>query len=171
MPPRPSRLPRRGERARATPTPPGLKTGIAKGRRHGERAGTVAGRRVGQAKLNGGQSLSPPANASPPATPPPDTAPTDPPTSPSTGDWPAYTVFIASKATQSEAQAFVDRADAQGFSGSGILYSSDYASLHPGYWVAYIGTYDTKSNAQATMSDVHSAGFSDAYVSYVSQGE
>ena len=35
---------------------------------------------------------------------------------------------MATKATQSEAQRFIDRADDQGFSGSGILYSSD---THP----------------------------------------
>jgi hypothetical protein len=50
---------------------------------------------------------------------------------------------------------------------AGILVSSAYASLHPGYFVVFSGIYRTPAEASAALSGAHSRGFPDAYVARV----
>jgi hypothetical protein len=45
----------------------------------------------------------------------------------------------------------------------GILDSSRYASLQPGYYVVFTGVYATKSDADASVSTARGAGFGGAY--------
>lgn len=45
----------------------------------------------------------------------------------------------------------------------GILDSSRYASLQPGYYVVFSGVYATKSDADASVSTARGAGFGGAY--------
>jgi hypothetical protein len=67
-----------------------------------------------------------------------------------TDDWPAgtsgWTVIVASDTTESGARAAASRLQAQGQPG-GVLFSSDHPPLRPGYWVAFSGTYTTRSEA------------------------
>jgi hypothetical protein len=50
---------------------------------------------------------------------------------------------------------------------AGVLVSSAYASLHPGYYVVFSGVYRTVSEAVAGLRSAHSRGFPDAYVARV----
>ena len=45
----------------------------------------------------------------------------------------------------------------------GVLASSDYSSLHPGYFVVFSGIYDTQAEAAAGLSAAHAKGFPGAY--------
>jgi hypothetical protein len=107
---------------------------------------------------------------------PPSTAPvTVPPSAAaqvtSTGGWPArtsaWTVVLKSASTQATAQQTASNASAAGVSGTGVLLSTDHSSLRPGYWVAFSGVL-THDEAVARATQAHAAGFSDAYVRYVS---
>ena len=51
----------------------------------------------------------------------------------------------------------------------GVLDSSDYPSLHPGYYVVFSGVYRTSSQAADAVSTAHSHGFPDAYQARVSR--
>jgi len=85
-------------------------------------------------------------------------------------DWPggsAYTTILASLGSRSEALDFQSRARADGLD-AGILNSSDYGSLNPGYWVVFSGTYDSSDSAGARTSYAKSLGYSDAYPRFVS---
>lgn len=99
-----------------------------------------------------------------PGDPPPDEAP-------ELGTWPedeeGYTVIVASKETQSEAEEFGHRALDAGLAEPGVLNSDDYPTLRPGYWVAYVGRFSTAGDAAALLPQVETAGFPDAYVSEV----
>jgi hypothetical protein len=48
------------------------------------------------------------------------------------------------------------------------LYSSNYSSLRPGYWVTFVGHFATKAQAQAEADYLHTLGYSDAYPREVS---
>lgn len=87
------------------------------------------------------------------------------------GNWPsgvsAYTVVLASSADRSAAEATANRA--RGISGvPGVLRSSDFPSLRPGFWVAFAGTHSTRASADSAATTLRSRGFDDAYVRYVS---
>jgi len=50
----------------------------------------------------------------------------------------------------------------------GVLVSSEYASLHPGYYVVFSGIYASGARAAAALPTVHAHGFPDAYQARVS---
>jgi hypothetical protein len=84
--------------------------------------------------------------------------------------WPAgkdgYTIILKSVPTsagRSQADAAAHRAINDGLSRVGVLNSSDYSSLNPGYWVTFTGIYDTQSQADAGLSSARSKGFPTAY--------
>jgi hypothetical protein len=88
--------------------------------------------------------------------------------------WPVgkdgYTIVIKSVPTsqgRSEADSAAQRARSQGLPQPGVLNSSDYSSLRPGYWVAFTGVYDTESQAEAALPTARSRGFPLAYVRQV----
>ena len=41
-----------------------------------------------------------------------------------------------------------------------ILWSSDYPSLNPGYWITYSGVFDNEQSASAHLNTLARAGFS-----------
>ena len=94
-----------------------------------------------------------------------------------TSDWPqgedAFAVILSSddteKFTFESITAKKQQAVAKGFSNAGVLNSDDYFTLNPGYWVLYLGPYDTKSEAQAAQAEARAAGYSDAYVRRVAE--
>ena len=45
----------------------------------------------------------------------------------------------------------------------GVLISSDFASLHPGYIVVFSGIYGSEAEADAAVATAHANGFSGAY--------
>ncbi len=111
----------------------------------------------------------------PTATTPTSTKPAKPkkPTPPATQTlkvWPAgqtgYTVVLQSlPATNGRAFALAQARAAQhsGVSQVGILDSSQYSSLHPGYYVLFSGIYSSFDDANTGATDAHSHGYPRAY--------
>ena len=69
---------------------------------------------------------------------------------------------------RSQAEAAADKARTNGLSQVGILNSSDFSSLNPGYYVTFTGIYDTESQANAALPNARSKGFPTAYAREVS---
>jgi hypothetical protein len=79
------------------------------------------------------------------------------PTSAADDSWPngrnGWMAVLSSKPT--DTYTFADfcqrlqKAQSQGFTNLGILDSTDYASLNPGYWVLFEGPFDTHAQAAA----------------------
>lgn len=87
-----------------------------------------------------------------------------------TDDWPggsAYTTVLASLGSESEAIDFQSEARSDGLD-AGILESSNYGSLNPGYWVVFSGTYDSSEGASERASYAKGLGYSSAYPRFVS---
>jgi hypothetical protein len=85
--------------------------------------------------------------------------------------WPAgkdgYSIFLKSVPTsegRSQADAAAARARSNGLTQVGVLNSSDFSSLNPGYWVTFTGIYDTESQANGALPNARSNGFPTAYV-------
>jgi hypothetical protein len=92
-------------------------------------------------------------------------------TAPSTGSsgWPGgsgYTAVLASVGSQSEAESIQSRATAEGLD-AGVLYSSEFSSLRPGYWVVFSGQFLSQPDASARAERAKSLGYSDAYPRFV----
>lgn len=84
--------------------------------------------------------------------------------------WPSgkdgYSIFLKSVPTnegRSQADAAADRARSNGLTQVGVLNSSDFSSLNPGYWVTFTGIYDTESEAINALPNARSKGFPTAY--------
>ncbi len=60
------------------------------------------------------------------------------------------------------------RAAKAGLPQVGVLDSSTYASLHPGYYVVFSGVYGLPSDADTALATVRARGFAGAYVLRVS---
>jgi hypothetical protein len=84
--------------------------------------------------------------------------------------WPAgesgYTDILESLPVTGGLAAAVARArqaKRAGLKQVGVLTSSQYSSLHPGYYVVFSGIYATQSEAGTAVSTAHAKGFPDAY--------
>jgi hypothetical protein len=84
--------------------------------------------------------------------------------------WPAgkngWSVFLKSVPTsegRADADAAAQRARNNGLTQVGVLNSSDYSSLRPGYWVTFTGIYDTQQQAETALPNARSRGFPLAY--------
>ena len=104
------------------------------------------------------------------------TTTTPPPHPTAPGAWPAgtsgYTVVLESiplSAGRAFAASRARAARGAGLPRVGVLDSSDYPSLHPGYYVVFSGVYRTSSQAGDAVSTAHSHGFPDAYQARVSR--
>ena len=84
--------------------------------------------------------------------------------------WPAgrsgYTVVLSSIPT-SAGRAFAvtqaRRALRSGFRDVGVLASSEYASLHPGYWAVFSGIYASSAQATRAANRARARGYRSAY--------
>jgi hypothetical protein len=106
------------------------------------------------------RSVAPPA-VQPPSAPPP--APGY------TGDWPGgagYTVVLASVGSSERARAIQAQGSARGLD-AGILFSSNFSSLRPGYWVVFSGVFSSAGEAAARQSRARSLGYGSAYARFV----
>lgn len=102
-----------------------------------------------------------------------------PPKAPVNGrtPWPAgqtgWTVVLesvpATAAGRKTAEARADRAAQANLPEVGILVSSRYSTLHPGYFVIFSGIYDTRSEAESNLRAAQSGGFSSSYVRQIAQ--
>jgi hypothetical protein len=101
---------------------------------------------------------------SPPPPPPP------PPPPNQLVAWPArtngYTVVLNSVPTSSGRAQAVRLARAAlhaGLKEVGVLNSSRYSSLHPGYYVVFSGIFKSQAGAQTTLANAQSSGYPSAY--------
>jgi len=112
----------------------------------------------------------------PTSTGPPQTPTTPPPattTAPAPGTltaWPVdrtgYTVVLESIPANAGRSLAVERARAASRAGLpqvGVLNSSLYSSLHPGYWVVFSGIYASSGRADAAAQAAKGKGFASAY--------
>ncbi len=87
----------------------------------------------------------------------------------SLGDWPGgtgYTAILASLASEPEARAEQAQATTRGLD-AGVLFSTDFHSLRPGYWVVFSGDFGTVGEADERVERAHGLGYSDAYPRFV----
>jgi SPOR domain len=79
--------------------------------------------------------------------------------------WPSgksgWTVVLASKSTESEANDDAEQFANSGISGVGVLNSDGFSSLKPGFWVVYAGEYDSQSAASDALDGIDAQ---DAYI-------
>ena len=91
--------------------------------------------------------------------------------------WPAgqsgYTVVLESIPASSSGRALaLDRARAASRAGLpevGVLDSSRYSSLHPGYSVVFTGIYQSRGQADRALAAANAKGFSAAYVRQITR--
>jgi hypothetical protein len=84
-------------------------------------------------------------------------------------DWPGgsgFTAVLASVSSEAEARSIETEATGRGLD-AGVLFSSDYSSLRPGYWVVFSGVYPNAEGAETRASRAHELGYSDAYPRFV----
>jgi hypothetical protein len=98
------------------------------------------------------------------------TAPRRPPARRALIEWPqgrnGWTLVLVSLPTSAGRPQAVGRAREAvraGLDEVGVIDSSEYASLHPGYYVVFSGVYPTIGAAQEAVSDAAEAGFENAY--------
>jgi hypothetical protein len=98
------------------------------------------------------------------------TSPPPPPPRRALIDWPprrsGWTLVLASLPTSSGRPAAVAKAREAlraGLAEVGVLDSSKYASLHPGYYVVFSGVYASIGEAQDAVSRAAEAGYENAY--------
>jgi hypothetical protein len=88
----------------------------------------------------------------------------------SSDDWPGgtvHTVILGSKGSESEARDLQRQANDAGLQ-AGVLFSSSYRSLRAGFWVTFSGAFPSSSAAAERRTRARAAGFSQAYVRFVS---
>lgn len=102
------------------------------------------------------------------------TTPAPHPAAPDT--WPpgksGYTVVLESIPLASGRASAAARARAArqaGLPRAGVLDSSGYPSLHPGYYVVFSGVYASSAQAGAAVPTARANGFPDAYQAHVSR--
>jgi hypothetical protein len=106
-----------------------------------------------------------------PAAPPPAPPPPPPPPAPNQlTSWPSgtngYTVVLNSVPTsggKAQAVRLAKAALDTGLTEVGVLDSSRYSSLHPGYYVVFSGVFNSLAEAQSTLSSARSSGYPTAY--------
>jgi hypothetical protein len=98
------------------------------------------------------------------------TTPTPPANPNALATWPAnksgYTVVLESLPVsngRAAALARARRAKSNGLADAGVLVSSQYSSLHGGYYVVFSGIYGSASEAAAAVPNAHAHGFPDAF--------
>jgi hypothetical protein len=61
------------------------------------------------------------------------------------------------------------RAAGLGLPEVGVLQSSDFSSLHPGYAIVFSGIYSSRSDAEAALTSARATGFGTAYTREISR--
>jgi hypothetical protein len=123
----------------------------------------------------GGTGTLPP----PPTSTLPTTAPQPQPPPPTTGggltEWPAgqngWTVVLASgpqSAGRAAATREANKASSAGLSEVGVLNSSDFSSLHSGYFVVFSGVFNSEKEARSSLGSAKSS-YPQAYARQIVQ--
>jgi hypothetical protein len=113
-------------------------------------------------------SPPPPPPPSPPPSPPPPPPPPPAPSGPI--NWPSgksgYTVILRSIPTSEGHDVAVTearRAIKAGLGDVGVLNSSNFSSLHPGYYVVFSGVYGSLAGARGNLPNAARSGFRGSY--------
>ncbi len=61
------------------------------------------------------------------------------------------------------------RAAGLGLTEVGVLDSSDFSSLHPGYAIVFSGVYSSRADAEAALTGARATGFGTAYTREISR--
>jgi hypothetical protein len=61
------------------------------------------------------------------------------------------------------------QASEAGLPETGVLNSSQYSSLHPGYLVVFSGIHRTRAAAEAAIANARAKGYNDAYAAPVTR--
>jgi hypothetical protein len=104
---------------------------------------------------------TPTTTTAPPPPPPPANAPVIWPTGRS--GWTIVLDSLPSPSGRAAATAEAKRARQSGMKKIGVLDSSQFSSLHPGYLVVFAGIYGSQAEAQSAIIDAHRHGFGGAY--------
>jgi hypothetical protein len=86
------------------------------------------------------------------------------------GDWPggsAYSAMLGAFSSEGNARERQLEAVELGLD-AGVLYSSDFSSLRPGYWVVFSGAFATQEEAAARAERARELGYADSYPRFVS---
>jgi hypothetical protein len=79
----------------------------------------------------------------------------------------AYTVVLLSTDDRSRARRRAREAAEEGLD-AGVLRSDDYASLRPGFWVAFVGEFEGRRAADKAADEYAGQGFGGGYARFVS---
>lgn len=91
-------------------------------------------------------------------------------TSSSLGDWPGgsgYSAMLGAFSSEGNARTVEREATELGLD-AGVLYSSNFDSLRPGYWVVFSGTFVNHEEATARAGRARELGYPDSYPRFVS---
>jgi len=81
--------------------------------------------------------------------------------------WTVVLTQTPASSGRSGAHAFAAHAARDGLPQVGVLASSAFGTLHPGYYVVFSGVYGAAGDAQAALQTVHARGFAAAYVTRI----
>jgi hypothetical protein len=76
---------------------------------------------------------------------------------------PSWVLVISSEGGEDRARSVAEEVAAAGHP-SGFLRSDDYASLNPGFWVAYAGPYPEAADATEAAGAIEADGWPGAYL-------
>lgn len=111
----------------------------------------------------------PPPTETEPVEPPPPPPPSGPVAWPAGQDgWTVVLVSLPESGGRAAAQSAARKAIADGLTDVGVLNSSEYSSLHPGYFVVFSGIYNTIDEARAGL-DTARATYPQAYTREIAQ--
>jgi serine/threonine protein kinase len=83
----------------------------------------------------------------------------------SLGDWPGgsgYSAMLGAFTVEAHARKLQQEAAELGLE-AGVLYSSNFRSLTPGYWIVFSGDFSLVEEARARAGEARSRGFTDSY--------
>lgn len=123
-------------------------------------------RRLGRLKREGGKATSQGAGTPPRE---PSAPPVEEPSTSNLGDWPGgsgYSAMLGAFSNEENARTLQLEATELGLD-AGVLYSSNFSSLRPGYWVVFSGTYASQEEAAERAERAQELGYSDSYPRFV----
>ncbi len=91
-------------------------------------------------------------------------------TAPSGLTTPTFVVVVSSESDEGGAALIRDELVEGGFE-AGVLHSDDYASLEPGFFVAYVGPFPDVAAAEAAKAELVAAGYGASYSRCVGTAE
>jgi hypothetical protein len=87
----------------------------------------------------------------------------------STHGWTIVLVSYPSTRGRAAPLATASRAAGLGLPEVGVLDSSDFSSLHPGYTIVFSGIYRSRADAEAALTSARASGFGSAYSREISR--